>query len=122
MKSAARREARRQFHITRRENGNKVVQNLVRESFVKNAFVAIRLIIKFQTLEFNAFLIGDVFEREFAVVRLTRLRTKRRELRIHVLYHIVALRIRIVKDLKNIGRRFLNDVCRHGQTSVKPLE
>ena len=69
--------------------------------------------IELQAFELDAKLVRDIFERNRAVVRLTRLRTKGRKLRAYVRYEIIAARIRIVETFQNIGRRFLGDDVWH---------
>ena len=111
MEPAARRERRRQLQITRRHRRNKIVENLIRQTFVKDAFVTIALKVEFQAFELDARLIGDVFDRNRAVVRLTRLGTQRRELGTNVRYEVVARRVRIVEEFESILReRWVNCV------------
>ena len=101
------------------QNARKIVENLIRQPFVKDALVAVRLEIELQALELDAELVRDIFERDRAVVRLTRLRTEGRKLRTYVRYEIIAARIRVVEAFQNFGRRFLgNDVWHFSTLSV----
>ena len=113
MEPASGRELRRESQATRLHDGDEIVENRVREAFVENALVSVRLKIELQTLEFDAKLVGDELERQRPVVGLTRLRAERRELGADVRDNVIPLRARVVKEFENIGRRFLNDV-RHG--------
>lgn len=113
MEPASGRELRRESQATRLHDGDEIVENRVREAFVENALVSVRLKIELQTLEFDAKLVGDELERQRPVVGLTRLRAERRELGADVRDNVIPLRARVVEEFENIGRRFLNDV-RHG--------
>ena len=59
MEPASGRELRRESQATRLHDGDEIVENRVREAFVENALVSVRLKIELQTLEFDAKLVGD---------------------------------------------------------------
>lgn len=113
MEPASGRELGGKAQTARLHDGNEIVEDRVRQPFVKNALVAVRLEVEFQALKLDAQLVGDELERQRPVVGLTRLRAERRELGADVRDDIIPFRARVVKEFENIGRRFLNDV-RHG--------
>ena len=113
MEPASGREFRRKSQAARFHDGDEIVENRIRQAFVENALVSVRLKIELQALEFDAKLVGDELERQRSVVGLARLRAERRELGADVRDDIIPFRARVVKEFENIGRRFLNDV-RHG--------
>ena len=111
MQSASGRKFGGYFDVSGLHGRDHVVENLIGQPFVENAFVAIRLQVEFQAFEFDAQLVGDVLERNRSVVGLSGFRAQRREFRTHVRDEIVAIRIRIVERFKYLGRRlFGNDV------------
>ena len=63
------------------ENGRQIIEDAVGDVLVEDAFVAKRLQVQFQALEFHAEFVRDVAERQRSEVGLSRLRAHRRELR-----------------------------------------
>lgn len=107
MKTAARRKFRRQFEITRLHHGYEIVDDLIRQPFVKYALITIRLEVELQTLEFDALLIRNEREGQRAVVRLSRNGAQRGELRANVRDNVISSGERIVKEDENFRRRLL---------------
>ena len=110
MKTAARREFCRKSQASRLHDRRKIVQHIVRKTFIEHALVTIRLEVEFQTLELDAKLIGDKREGQRPIIRLTGFGTQRRKLRTHVRDDVIASRARILEKLKYLRRGLFNNV------------
>jgi len=108
--AAAWRKRRGERDLSRAETADKIVENLIRHAFVKNALVAELLQVQFEAFEFNAPLVRDVAERERPEVGLTGFRTDRCEFGTHNFDDVIPVRCWIWKDFK----QFINGRC-HGE-------
>ena len=88
--SAARRPFRSDRDPLRLDRFHEVVEQLVRHSFVEDAFVAESLEVELERFQFDADRVGRVLVDDRAEVRLPRLRTDARELRADNLDLILA--------------------------------
>ena len=78
--TAAGREGRRQFDVTRMQCVDHIIQNSVRNLFVKDALVPKLLQIQLQAFQLDAEPVWNILEGERAEVRLSRFRADRRKL------------------------------------------
>jgi hypothetical protein len=98
--AAARREAGRHFHPARLTDAAQVIQYIIGQGLVKDAFVPIALQVEFQALELDATAVGAVLDGDLAEVRLPCPRADAGEFRTADGNGVVAPRARVVKDLK----------------------
>ena len=95
--TASRRKRCRQFHLTRSERTDQVVQYPVRNVLVKNALIPKLLQIQLQTLQLDAKFIRNVLKGERSEIGLSRLGTHRRKFRTDNLDQIIPMRKGILK-------------------------
>ncbi len=97
MESAARSPATFDGSTPWLYDGDKVIHDSVGHRFIENAFVSEPLQIHFETLQFDAHLIGNVSEDNRAVVGLSRFRANRSKLGAMMLDRKVSRWVWIIK-------------------------
>ncbi len=101
---ASGRPAALDFKASRLDDGHKVVQNSVRNSLIKDAFVTKSLQIHLQTLQLHADFVGHVRKNDRAIVGLASFRANRRKFRAVMLDREVTLTGRVVEDFENVSK------------------
>jgi len=96
--STPRSKPRSNFHPTGFACLSQIIQYIVCQSLIKDAFIAVALHIEFQALQLDAGFLRTVFDDDFAKVGLACTRTNARKLGTSYGYTIVPFRARIIKQ------------------------
>ena len=94
---AARSELARYLHPPWFAGSGEIVQDAIDYVLIEDAHIAIGLKVEFETLQFDAAFVGDVFDFDGPEVRLAGFGADGGELRRDVLDNVIALRMRIVE-------------------------
>jgi len=95
--STPRTESRGNFHPSRFASRSQIIQDIVCQSLVKNAFIAVALHVEFQALQLDAEFVRTVFDDNFAEIWLARARTNAGEFRTSYGDTVIPLKTRIIK-------------------------